>query len=211
MTRRKQILIAGLAAAAMLSVTYLAVRPTEAVEGIPVPVLTADLPAGSFLTADGVTMVRMSAESLPANALLSVEEVVGLRATVPLFEGEILLRERFSAVATGTLHPGAGAGRRIYALALKADDAAGWWLSEGNRVDLHLLSDGPDDTLVHEVLLEVRVAGVMDAKGNLVGIGTEAAAPAILCLDVDAAQAARLAEAEVQGRIKAILVNETME
>ena len=130
MTRRKQILIAGLAAAAMLSVTYLAVRPTEAVEGIPVPVLTADLPAGSFLTADGVTMVRMSAESLPANALLSVEEVVGLRATVPLFEGEILLRERFSAVATGTLHPGAGAGRRIYALALKADDAAGWWLSE---------------------------------------------------------------------------------
>jgi Flp pilus assembly protein CpaB len=211
MTRKKQILIAGLAAAAVLSVSYLAVRPTEASEGILVPVLALDLPAGSLLTAEGVVLMRMPVGSFPDGSLLSIEEVVGLRATVPLFEGESLLRERFSDVATGTLHPGAAAGRRIYALALKAEDAAGWWLTEGNRVDLHLFSEASDDALVHEVLQEVRVAGVMDGKGNLVGIGREAGVPAILCLDVDAAQAARLAEAETQGRIKAILVNETME
>jgi len=63
------------------------------------------------------------------------------------------------------------------------------------------------------VMPSVRVAGVMDSKGHRLD-GTDPggeAAPAILCLDVDAEQAQRLAITENEGRIKVIIVNETMQ
>ena len=211
MTRRKQVLIAALAAAVLLSVSYLAVRPAAEPAGVPVPVLVADVPEGTAIEASMLALVRMSAERVPPDAVLSVEEAVGLRAAVPLFKGETLLRGRIAAEAKGLPHPGAETGRRIYALALKAEDAGGWWLSEGSRVDVHLLPVRSDGAGTQEVLAGIRVAGLMDNKGNRLGSGSEGAAPSILCLDVDAAQAYRLAEAEAEGRIKVVIVNETME
>jgi len=138
---------------------------------------------------------------------------VGLHAAVDLFAGETIQAGRLTEETTGTAHPGSGPGRRIYALALRAEDACGWWLSEGSLVDVQLLATDPEGGLSRDVLADVRVAGVMDAKGHLIATGTQSgeAAPAILCLDVDAAQAERLAETEIDGRIKVIIVNETMQ
>ena len=66
-----------------------------------------------------------------------------------------------------------------------------------------------EDGTAQEVLPGLRVAELLDSRGNPAGPGTEGGAPSILCLDVDAAQAYRLAEAEAGRRIKVTIVNET--
>jgi Flp pilus assembly protein CpaB len=213
MTRRRQALIAVLAAATLLSLGYLAVRPGSAPEGVPVPVAAVDVQAGAVIDAAMLTVVRMPLALVPGGAVRTVEEAVGLRATVALHAGETILSDRLAEEATGTVHAAPGPGRRIYALALRAEDAGGWWLSEGSAVDVHLLWTDPDGAPCHEILPSVRVAGVMDAKGHLVG-GSDSsgdATPGILCLDVDTDQARRLTETENDGHIKVIIVNETMQ
>ncbi len=210
MTRRRQVLIAVAAAATMLSVSYLAVRPQAEPEGVAIPVCATDLPAGTRIEAAMLSIARVPAELVPDGTVRGVEDAVGRITDVGLRKGEMLSEGRLSGEDGGIPYAGAGTGRRIAALSLAAEDAAGWWLSTGSRVDVHLLlPDGGGGTL-HEVLPDLRVAALLDAKGNPVEAGAKGAAPALLCLDVDEAQAARLAEAGWEGRIKAIIVNETM-
>ena len=209
MTRRKQILTAVSAAIAILSVSYLAVRPMPAPEGVPLPVPARAIEAGARIEASMLTVLRVPADLVPPDAVLSAEDAVGRTSAVPLFPGEILLRGRLAERAEGTLHPGAGPGRRIYALSLAAEDAGGWWLSAGSTVDVHILPVRSEDGTAQEVMPGLRVAELLDSRGNPAGPGTEGGAPSILCLDVDAAQAYRLAEAEAGRRIKVTIVNET--
>lgn len=211
MTRRRQVLVALLAAAALLSVSYLALRPAAAASGVEVPVCAEDVPAGTRIEAAMLTTVRVPEDAIPDGAVREAVAAVGLRTPVLLRKGEMLSESRLSADALGIGHPGAGPGRRIAAVSLSTDEAAGWWLSEGSMVDVHLLFPDDGGGAAHDVLAGIRVAAVMDAKGNRIGEGNEAGAPSVLCLDVDEAQAARLAEAELGGRIRVTIVNEAME
>ncbi len=210
MTRRRQVLIAVAAAATLLSVSYLAVRPQAEPVGVEIPVCAGDVPAGTRLEPGMLATARVPVDLIPDGAVRSAEDAVGRITDVGLRKGELLSEGRLSEEAGGVLHAGAGTGRRIAALSLAAEDAAGWWLSVGSRVDVHLLLPDGGGGTVHEVLPDLRVAALLDAKGNPVEAGARGAAPALLCLDVDEAQAARLAEAGWEGRIKAIIVNETM-
>ncbi|QDQ97034.1 SAF domain-containing protein [Tomitella fengzijianii] len=79
-------------AAAVLAVTavLLALRGDPASDEVDVVVAAQDLPPGSEVTAEGVTVVRRAARSVPRGALSAAEAALGRTIAAPVRAGEVL-------------------------------------------------------------------------------------------------------------------------
>jgi pilus assembly protein CpaB len=137
-----------------------------------VVVATADLPFGTHVSRDQLSVVAWPASSMPVDAFHSVEEVFagsqGFDRIVlkPIDKGEALLKSRISGFgAKATLSRQVPIGMR--AVSIRVDDVSGvaGFILPGDRVDVMLTrrleATTPDSSLVTDVILQnILVLGI---------------------------------------------------
>jgi|SRR5882724_2037201 len=137
-----------------------------------VVVATAELPFGTHLSRDQLSVVAWPTSSMPADAFHSVEEVFagsqGFDRIVlkPIDKGEPLLKSRISGFgAKATLSRQVPVGMR--AVSIRVDDVSGvaGFILPGDRVDVMLTrrleATTPDSSLVTDVILQnIQVLGI---------------------------------------------------
>src|SRR6185295_12414057 len=137
-----------------------------------VVVAVADLPFGTHLSRDQLSVVAWPTASMPAEAFHSVEEVFagsqGFDRIIlkPIDKGEPLLKSRVSGFgAKATLSREVPAGMR--AVSIRVDDVSGvaGFILPGDRVDVMLTrrleGAAPEATLVTDIILQnVQVLGI---------------------------------------------------
>ncbi len=117
-----------------------------------VPVVTAakDMPRGSVLSTQVLTVSQWPVGSAPAGALTNVEEAIGRAVFVPLVKGEPLLEAKLASKDAGRgLAAMIPKGMRAFTIRTSHVSAGvGGFIMPGNKVDILLTTNGsgPNDS-----------------------------------------------------------------
>lgn len=163
-----------------------AVAPAQAA-AVPVLAVTRDLPAGALLDQAALTTVELLPDAVPAGALTSPEQALGLRTAGAVRAGEALTDARL--LGSGLLPPG----DEVAVPVRLAEPAVSGLLQPGDRVDV--LSASPEGgEAARTVVSDVAVLAV-PATDDLSLDG------ALVVLAASSSGASRLAAAAVTGRL----------
>lgn len=224
MTRRRQLMfaltLAGLLVALALTAGF--GRPRQPLNGV--IALRRDCPAGALLTADDLMRVELPAELIHPGYLTTLGDAVGKAAVHDLHAAQLLERDWLRDRPAGIAYPDAESGGRLYTLSLRPEQANGFWLAAGNRVDVHLVPRN-DKTAANGssggipgMLPAVRIAALLGGSGStgnsgpagtsFSGMAGQATDGPLICLAVSAAEARILALAEASCTIRLVPLNE---
>ncbi len=161
---------------------------TLAGPGVAVTIATHDVDAGTTLTAADLELTQMPAAFAPPGSVPSEEAAIGLVAQTSIAEGEALSRARLGrSLLAGSVGPG-----RLVVTAGFSSVPEG--LTTADRVDVFATFGGarPFTELVGEDLRVLRIDPTTNALGD---------AGTMVTLDVDAATARQLLQADATGTL----------
>lgn len=176
--------------------------------------LNKNLKAGSIIASDMIRSIKIPGETILPNVCKSEEEIIGMFTLTDIRKDEILSVQDISIEQNGLTYQSLNEGNVLYTLALKPEDANGWWLAQGNIVDLLLLKQAgfkPDTATVEQsgiiidVIESVRIARIMDETGVPIGTGEKPAK--LICLELTMEQARTVFETENTKKIKIVAKN----
>lgn len=218
MTRKKQLILAMLLAVLLVGLALTAgiSRPREAVTAI--VSLRRAVKAGTVLGLDDLTLVSLPDRLVDSAYLRLMTDAVGRAPIHDLSAGQLVLRGWLRERPDGVAYPDAAAGSRLYTLNLRPEQANGFWLAAGNRVDVHLIPRGDGlsrnvSAMLPEMLPGVRIAALIggsEPSGSSVLASGQSTGLPLVCLAVSAAEARILALAEPSYLIKLVPLNEPL-
>lgn len=157
-------------------------------------------------------------------SIRNVSDAVSKTAAIDIEAGEMILSGRLDN-GKKEFADVSDAGKKLFSIEFKGDQANGWWLATGQKVDIiyipeekpaavHGPQDGGDskDTAASakienlnskiRVLKDIRVAAVIDENGNLLKNSGRITVPRFISFEVTDEQAGVLAYAKGHGRIE---------
>jgi pilus assembly protein CpaB len=204
-------LLAGLIAA-YLSLDFLSsqggpVLPTVARTTTPVAVAVTDLPLGSKIRSEDVTLIDWPSERVPAGYVTAVEDVVGRGLIRPVSVNEPFLEAKLADTETGGLPITIPEGMRAISIRVDEVVSVAGFVVPGTRVDVILTVDPPNggdklSQIVLQDILALTSGQLIQADEN----GSPVIASVITVL-VTPDQAEQLVIAGDQGRIQLALRN----
>ncbi len=224
MTRRRQLLLALTLAGLLVALALTAGfgRPRQTLTGV--VALRRDCPAGAILTADDLMQVDLPAELIHPGYLTTLGDAVGKAAVHDLHAAQLLERDWLRDRPAGIAYPDAESGGRLYTLSLRPEQANGFWLAAGNRVDVHLVPRSDKMTAsgssggLPGMLPAVRITALLGGSGrtgnsgpagtSFSGMSGQVTDGTLICLAVSAAEARILALAEASCTIRLVPLNE---
>lgn len=218
MNRKKQFVLA-LAAATLLVALALLAGLRDSSEPI-VQVITAKkrISAGSTLKASDLALVDLPGRLMIPSYLSDPQAAIGRSVDHDLQQGQMIDRSWLHEAPNGIAYPDARPDGRIYSLRLQPEQANGFWIAAGNRVDIHLIPKGEVIEGLPDLLPGIRILSLIgtgkdDGSSAAASVlpGPSASGSALVCLDVNTAQAHVLAQAETRYVIKLVPVNEPMD
>lgn len=214
MKKRNQLIWTCVISIAILLILYLFLNQQDRSGDTEIFLLNKNLKAGSVIASDMIRGVKISRNTILPNACKSKEEIVGMFTLTDLKKDEILSVEDISIEKNGLSYQNLNEGNVLYTLALKPEDANGWWLAKGNIVDLLLLKPAglkpvsatvEESGIIIDVIESVRIARIMDETGVPIDTGEKPAK--LICLELSMEQAKAVFETESTKRIKIVAKN----
>lgn len=213
MRRGKQIILTIMITLALLALAWSAGTGSSQERTIGVIAAKSDIPAGSQLSADQLTMVQLP-ESLAADIYLTdLSAAVGQWTFSTLSDGELLSRTRLARTASGISYPEPGPGRRLITIDLEPADAVGFWLAAGSVVDVYLIPRSQQSVNDIKILEKVRVMGIVSPVSGSLNSGLPAEngqADGLICLDVNNEQARLIISSRTACDITLAAINEVV-
>lgn len=206
MRQSKQIILTLLLTVVLVSLSWFAGQSHGQIKTTPVVVMKQDVKAGTQLEEAMMSVMEAPASFVSDGWMTQIQDANGKIARTDLQSGEILHEKRLTDEAVGFIFPGSGPGKRMMTIHLDAPAANGFWLAEGNRVDIHLIPRSGTGSET-QILENIKILKILDDDNSTFSADREP----LLCLDLTCDQAALLAEAEAYCVIKLAVVNENGE
>lgn len=192
----------GVAALLAFVAVYGALRAVAAPEtpGTPVVTVLADVPGGSALTRDQVTVRSVPAELVPRAAVVSLEAAVGRTPAGPLTGGSILTEAALVGPGLSGSAPG-----RVVVPARLADAGIAGVIRVGDAIDV--MATDPGSGEVARVASRARVAAIPAPDGGSALVGTGPQDEVLVLLDVSRTESLDLTRAAATSRLSIVLPN----
>ncbi len=215
MNRKKQIIWSAVAALLLVGVAYsTGLRPPDEPTRSVLAAKRA-VRAGQVLAQEDFIAVKLPVKFVIDEYVTDPDVVIGAVTDRELSPGQLIDNRWLNTRPDGVAYPDGRTDGRLYTLRLQAEQANGFWLAAGNRVDVHLIPRGEPLEDLPDILPNVRVLAMigLDQPSSQNGALSGAPAPlaggtALVCLDVNTAQARVLARAEPCCVIKLVPINE---
>jgi pilus assembly protein CpaB len=165
--------------------------------------------AKSIITADMLEVKRIDTKLVNGSYVISAAEAVGKRVIHDMAAGEILFISGLSNGMPSNNLEFENPDNRLFALELKGDEANGWWLDAEQRADIIFVPGNEKSTARANTLENIRIAAILDEKGNIIEYSSRVAPPRYVCLEVTADQAEFLAYAKINGKIELAVRSDT--
>ncbi len=181
--------------------------------------LNQDVQSGSKIEKDMVYSVSIPLSCAFPDTCQKMEDIEGRYLACDMKNGELIAFHDLQTTQSGVVYPSVSEGKVLYTLALKAEDANGWWISKGNEILLYIYDDniqrkGVTDFVSQEkaasensiqIIEQAKIVRVMDETGK--EIVQEGKPPGMICLELSEEQAQQLFKAENSKKIKLIALN----
>jgi len=218
MNRKKQVILAVTAAALLVALALTAGSRDDREPTVQVLIAKNNIAAGSTLRTGDLTMVDLPSRLMVSGYLTDTQAAIGRSVDRSLQEGQLIDRNWLHEDPYGIAYPDARPDGRLFALRLQPEQANGFWIASGNRVDIHLIPKGEAIEGLPDLLPNIRILSLI-GNGKEEGNGAAASvlpAPsasgsALVCLDVNTAQARVLAQAESRYILKLVPLNEPLD
>lgn len=198
MRKYKQVIMAVLIAAVLVTLSWFAGSSGKKPETVRVLTAAADIMAGTVIEEEHLSFLEIPAAGISDIYCRDMRDAIGMWAETGFRQGEILTRHRLVTETTGLKYPGSAPGRRLMTVRLNAADANGYWLAEGNLIDLYLVPRG---------MSEYSAAKFSGLKIIRI-IGNTTGSDQLICLDLSLEQADFLAERIDSCSIRISVINE---
>ena len=184
--------------------------PTATLKTTSVVVAAANLTLGDELGADDLRVVEWPANSVPASAFRTTEEVVGRGVIAPIVEHEPILADKLASKDAGAgLPPAIPEGKRALSVSVNEVVGVAGYVLPGTRVDV-LATVNPSQNQ-NEVTSKVILTNVpVLAAGTKIerdGTDNTPIQVTVVTLLVDPTEAERLTLASTEGKIQLALRN----
>lgn len=186
------------------------------------------IPAGTVITQDMVQVKSVAVSAAHRQSPGKAGDVVGKTARYPIEQDEIILFSKIGDIGEKDEIKLEMKSNRLFSLEFKPDQANGWQIAEGGRVDLIFVSNETKKTLgadavntlsdaagqregcpeeFHDasevvVIKGVRIAALVDERGKRIKDRGKDPAPRYVCFEVTPRQAEFLAYAKGNGRVE---------
>ncbi|MCX7386873.1 MAG: Flp pilus assembly protein CpaB [Planctomycetales bacterium] len=149
-------------------------KPAEVVEKIQVLSAVADIQVGSRLDASNTTFVEVPAETAPAGAVTSLEEVAERSLKVPVVLGDWILKSKLTERGEVGAVASIPRGMAVVTIPVDATTSHSGMMRPGNRVDLLLSYD--DNSLgrtVKKMITVMEFVEIFAVDARIYGIDKE--------------------------------------
>ena len=215
MNRRKQILWSIIAASLLVGVALSTGMQDREVPTVSVVAAKGMIRAGQVVTSENLMVLEIPEKLRIQEYVTDLELVIGCSSDRDLSQGQLIDRRWLHAQPAGIAFPDARADGRLYTLRLPAEHANGFWIAAGNKVDIHLIPKGETRMEIPDILPDVRILSILgsgqpptDRSSRDIYANQSTEGTAIICLDVNTAQAHVLALAESRYIVKLVPINE---
>ncbi len=177
----------------------------------------ANIPGNTLITADMLELRETGGSSVHPDAVKIVDEAIGKRTSTDLVNGEMLLKARLSSDSR-KIAKAEDKNNRLFSVELKTDQANGWQFSDRQFVDIIYVpnqgttveqtpkaggvTDAAPVSSGIRIVKNVRVAGLVDEDGRLLGPSESEKTPRYVSFEVTQEQAVFLAYAKSNGRLE---------
>lgn len=217
---KKQILLTCLISLALFISLYFLLSGLSNEKTYPVYLLNQDLNAGSKLEKTMFDIIMIPQSCNIPQACKKAEDIVGTYLVGDMKKGGLISVEDIAASQSGIIYPSIGQGKVLYTIALKAEDANGWWIGKGNDIILCVFDDSLQEKSVEDpinqetsnepanpiqMLESIKIVRIMDETGR--EILADGKPPKMVCMEVTKEQAEIIYKAENGKKIKIIAQN----
>lgn len=193
----------------------------------PVFLLNQNVPSGCRIERNMIRSVSLPQSSILPNICKKTEDIIGKVLARDMENGDLLSLKDLQIFENGVVYPSIAQGNVLYTLALNAEDANGWWITKGNKINLLIYdmkmaaavnpsieneSVGNPDSQNEaglgkpiQQIESVKIVRIMDEAGN--EISQDGKPPKMVCLELSNAQAQELFQAENEKKVKLIAKN----
>lgn len=207
MKKKKLILWTCLISISILVILFCGLSKFSKEKTYPVFLLTQDVSSGCKIEKDMIRSVFIPESCNLPSICKRKEDIVDKILACDIKEGDILSLQDLSTSENTDGYPSIAQGKFLYTLALKAEDANGWWIKKGNEIDM-LVYDATVTSMDPIQWIEsVKIIRIMDESGNETLQDGEP--PKMVCLELSNEQAHQLFQAENGKKIKIIAKSQT--
>jgi Flp pilus assembly protein CpaB len=176
-----------------------------------------NIPGNTLITLDMLEIRETGGSSVHPDSVKEVDEALGKRTSANLVKGEMLLKARLSS-DSHKIAEAEDKNNRLFSVELKTDQANAWQFSDRQFVDIIYVPNqgatgeqtpragGVTDVAPVSsgirIMKNVRVAGLVDEDGRLLGPPESEKTPRYVSFEVTQEQAVFLAYAKSNGRLE---------
>lgn len=171
----------------------------------------------TVITSDMVTLRKIDISSATNQTVRSVDNVVGKMATTEIENGEVIKSFRTIDLKDFKEITVLDKNNRLISVEFSPDQVNGWYIKVDNCVDIHYVpnsstnkdnvTDSFERSLTKYQLYEnIRVAGILDDKGQIIQEITADKLPKIISFEVTPELAKFLAVAKSTGKLEIALI-----
>ncbi|MHB1485167.1 MAG: Flp pilus assembly protein CpaB [Saccharofermentanales bacterium] len=168
--------------------------------------LNRDINAGEKIEKTMLTILSIPQSSILPNAYKDINEIIGKFVLNDMKKGDMLSKRDLINLQNGIIYPALHKGNVLYTISLKAEDANGWWLAKGNKVQVFIGKDSDDPVNSPEKIESAKIIRIMDESGAEINQDL-IKEPKMVCLEVKDEEAKILFKAEGTRKIKLIALN----
>ncbi len=178
------------------------------------------IPAKTVITEDMLQIKNVNISEIHPLSVRSMAELIGKTALADLEANEMVLSSRAGLSLEMDQIQMEKKDNRLFSVEFKPDQANGWWVLVGQRVDILFVRNevaapaAPTADKVEDLnivrLDNIRIAAIIDENGKLLDNGERASAPKMISFEVTPEQDQFLAWAKSNGRLE-VSVRTSME
>lgn len=179
---------------------------------------TKKIPAKVIITPDMVTVKKINVSLVTLQTIRSLNQVIGKASITEIEGGEVIksfrVAEPLSLKEIKVLNPD----NRLMSVDFKADQVNGWYLASGDFVDIHYTPNAAANINIEKreqiedpfqrslmefhVFDNIRVAGILDDKGQVIMEITREQLPKLISFEVTKDLAKFISAAKTTGKIE---------
>ena len=215
MKKNRQILLTCVISIAILLITYFLLTAHNSNEEYTVYLLSADLDAGTAISGGMFNPVQISKDADIPNLVLTIGEMEGKILLRNMKTGDILSVNDLGSASGGVTYPKLSEGMELYSVSMRPENANGWWIYEGNSVNLYIYQPEPaaynpkgaeESDLVRNlcdeviVIENIRIMRILNDSGETAVPGDKNSR--IICLELTSEQVRLLVASEKGGIVR---------
>lgn len=186
----------------------------------PVFLLKQDATAGCQMEEGMISTMMLPVSCILPNACVRSEDILGKFLLSNMKAGDMLTSHNLDVTCNGITYPDIGNGNVLYTIALKSENANGWWISKGNEAMVFLYENTEQEKEYEKISVQtngylpvvpvriierVKIIRIMDENGIETSVSGKQ--PGMICIEINKEEARLLFNAENGKRIKIVAKN----